>query len=536
MRSICTALVGAIVLLPVVASAQVSGSGLLDTTALHANGLERMWFTQLDVNRARGRIVGLSQFVSPTRFHTVFEFIHQGKRYTFSERDLNAFGEMIGVEAARLKAETALAALKAELIAAGQTDPTLPPIESHQIPEITLAATTDRGMLQVFDGETGKTRWSLLVGSPQHPTTEPAISDEFIAVCNGSMLYVYKAADGQLAWQKQVVGAVGAGPAITDSLIYVPMINGSMETYVVDNPRRPRVFRAFGRTVVQPVASGESVAWPTDQGKLYVGHARGGTLKYRVEARDSMVSAPTFMLPDKIIATSLDGYVYCIEENLGQILWRFTTGDPISQSPLVVGEQVYAVTEAGELYAISATDGSELWLTTGIRRLLAGNPERIYVADMTGNLVIIDAKSGARLGNVATTGLDLKFTNVLTDRLLLGTRTGLVQCIREHGLVYPVAHQLQPAPATQPAAQPKAGPAAPEKPMADPFADPGAADPFGGGADPFGGDAAPAPAPMPAADPFGGDAADPFGSDAAPDPFGGDAEMKEDAPADDPFG
>ncbi len=525
MRWICAALLGASVLLPVAASAQITSSGLLNSTALHAAGLERMWFTQLDLDRARGRVVGLHQFVSPTKFHTIFEFIHDGKRYTFSERDRNAFGEMIGVDAARLKAEEALAQIKADLIAAGKMDPALPPIETHRVPEITIAATTDRGILQVLDGETGQTKWSTLVGSPRHPTTEPAVSDEYVAVCNGSTLYVYNADDGQLAWQKQVVGAVGAGPAITDSQIYVPMLNGTMETYAVDNPRRPRVFRAYGRTVVQPVASNESVAWPTDQGKLYVGFARGGTMKYRVEAKDAMNAAPTFMAPDKILATSMDGYVYCIEEGRGQILWRFTTGEPIGQSPLAVGDTVYAVTDAGKFYAISAANGAELWMTDGVRTILAANKDRVYVTEVTGNVLILDAQSGSRLGSIYASDLNLKYTNVLTDRIIIGTRTGLIQCIRERGLVYPVAHQ-QLEPIAPPAAQPKGGPGAPAaKPAADPFADPGAVDPFGGDA--------PA-APKPEADPFGGDA-DPFGGDAA-DPFGG-GEMKEAPAAEaDPFG
>jgi len=527
MRLICFALLS-VVLIPAAVSAQVSPSGLLDTRALHANGLERMWFTQLDVNRARGRVVGLSQFVSSTKYHTVFEFVYDGKRYAFSERDRNAFGEMIGVEAAQQKAEQALAQLKTELVAAGNADPQLPTIQTHLVPQVTLAATTDRGILQVLDGETGRTLWATLVGNPQHPTTEPAISDEYVAACNGSTLYVYRIADGQLAWQKQVMGAIGAGPAITDELIYVPMINGSMETYSVKNPRRPQVFRAFGRTVVQPVASPHSVAWPTDKGKLYVGHARGGTLKYRIEATDAMVAGPTFLPPDKILVTSLDGYVYCVEEGRGQIVWRFTTGDSISQSALAVGDQVYAVTDGGELYAISSADGKEIWMVPGIRSILAGNKERIYVTDVTGSIQILSANSGSRMGSIYAPGLNLQFINVLTDRIIVGNRTGLIQCIRERDLLYPVAHQHfeGAAPAVVPQ-KPAAAPAG-EKPVVDPFADPGDADPFGG-------DAAPAPK-KPEADPFGDDAADPFGGDA--DPFGGDAEMKKDdsEPAEaDPF-
>lgn len=518
--------------LPATAQAQVSRQGLLPADALHAYGLDRMWFTQVDVDRSRGKIVGLNQHVSSTKFHTVFEFIHAGRRYVVSERDRDAFGDMIGVEAAKLKAEGALATLKAELAAAGKPETETPTLETRVVPQITLAVSTNRGMLQLIDGETGKTLWSTLVGNPQHPTTEPAVSDEHVAVCNGSTLYVFKTEDGQLAWQKRVQGAIGAGPAITDELIYVPMINGTMETYTIADPRRARIFRAFGHTQVQPVASAQSVAWPTDQGKLYVGFARGGTMKYRVEATDAMTSPPTFLPPDKIIATSMDGYVYCIDEPRGQIIWRFTTGEPIGQMPLAVGETVYAVTDSGELYAIDAVNGTERWMTAGVYGLVAGNDKRLYATDSTGNLLILDAGSGSRLGSVPTAAPMLPFTNVHTDRIVMATRSGLIQCIRERDLVWPVLHQQFDGPARQ-KAKPKATPPAAgdgDKPAADPFAGPGEEDPFGGGA--------PA-APKPMADPFGGDdGADPFGGDDAADPFGG-GEMQDDSKPGaeaDPFG
>src|SRR5690606_13134226 len=122
---------------------------------------------------------------------------------------------------------------------------------------------------------------------------------------------------------------------------------------------------------------------------------------------------------------------YCIDEPRGQIVWRFTTGEPISQTPLAVGDTVYAVTDSGELYAIDAIAGTERWLTTGVRTILAGNDNRVYVTDLTGNLLIVDAQSGSRLGQIAATALNLRFTNVQTDRIILGTRSGMLQCIRE---------------------------------------------------------------------------------------------------------
>jgi hypothetical protein len=124
----------------------------------------------------------------------------------------------------------------------------------------------------------------------------------------------------------------------------------------------------------------------------------------------------------------------------------------------------------------------------------------LYCIDLAGNLAILDAASGALIGTLPAQSLDLHVMNVQTDRILIGTNTGMLQCLRETGNYWPVVHfgQLKKKKPTQPTK----GGAKPAgdggKPAADPFAAP-AADPFAApaaGADPF---AAPAAG---AADPF----------------------------------
>jgi outer membrane protein assembly factor BamB len=223
--------------------------------------------------------------------------------------------------------------------------------------------------------------------------------------------------------------------------------------------------------------------------------------------------------------TSLDGYVYCVHERRGNILWRFTTGEPISHSPVALIDTVYAITDRGNMYAIGAEDGQERWLTSGISKYIAGNESRLYVMDTRGNLTVLDRSSGSRMGSLVTNQIDMPFMNVATDRLILATSSGMVQCLRQANLPWPVvvneAELAQPAgEKTTPAAATPTPPPAGGAPMPMP---PGA-DPFG--ADPFGAPAAkPAPKPIPPAgaepDPFAAPAAKPAAPPAAaePDPF-----------------
>jgi outer membrane protein assembly factor BamB len=522
MRALSILAVAASALLPVSAAAQVSSTGLISPDAARQFGLERMWFTHLHVDRGRGRVAGLHQHVSDTQAHTVYQITHGGQRYVFSQRDRDAFGKEIGLEGAKQRADEKLKSTEEELKLAGKTDP-LPPIQSFVVPQITLYSTSQRGMLHSIDAETGRTRWSKSVGSANHPTTAPSASDKYVGVCNGSTLYILLAADGSQVWSRTVVGAPGAGPAITDDLAFVPMISGRIETVNIESPKRPvAIYKSFGRAMVQPVVSFNSVAWPTDGGNLYVSFSREPGMRYRVQAKDAINSAPAFLAPDKVFATSVDGYLYCVHEYRGNVLWRFTTGEPISHSPVALGSNVYVITDRGNMFAISATDGKENWVQGGIRSYVAGNERRLYCIDLSGNLAILDTVSGSKLGSIAVGQLDMPFMNVDTDRIILASSTGLVQCFREANLPWPVTHfrsdvpQKEAPAAKQPPQQPAGGPApAPMPPAADPF---GTSDPFApkpatpappaGGAvpDPF----APAPAttpapptPMPPANPFG---------------------------------
>lgn len=484
--------------LPLSASGQTVGSALASPERLRAAGLERMWFTQLGLNAARGRVAGVHQHVSGSKAHTVFQIIHDGKRYVYSERDRNAFGEMIGVEAAKLKAEEQLAKIKSDLEAAGVKEIKLPEIQMYVVPEITLYATSERGLVHAIDGETGRTIWTASVGSVDHPTTAAAANDTHVAVLNGSMLYVLTATDGEMVWSKYVVGAPGAAPAMSETLIFVPMLSGAVESYAIDNPKRPvAIYQSFGRTMVQPVVSMNSVAWPTDRGNLYVGHANAPGMRFRLEAKKAINAAPAFLAPNKVLATSLDGYIYCVNEQRGTVIWRFTTGDPITHSPIALGDTVYAITDRGNMFAVRVSDAAELWITSGIRNYVAGNERRLYCMDTAGNLVILDTASGSQIGLMPMQNIDLRLMNVQTDRLLLATSTGLLQSIRESDKHFPVVHYLTEAPGAATPGKPAEKPMEPMDPAAEPMP---SVDPA---ADPFAAPAAAAPAgEAPAADPF----------------------------------
>jgi hypothetical protein len=382
---------------------------------------------------------------------------------------------------------------------------------------------TDRGVIHALDGETGQTLWTQDIGSPGFPTTAATANDSFVALCNGSTIYMLDRRNGQILWSRRAIGAVAAGPAITEEMVAVPMLNGAVENYRVEGQRTgPNIYKSKGSIFVAPVPTARSVAWTTDLGHMYVTDASTGKPRFRLEASDTIVGGVAYLPPRYLFTASFDGYAYGVDEISGDQLWRYSSGSTISQTPVAIGESVFVVTDQAELHAIDANTGGPKevkskqrlaaeaaaamdpaaaavpppsneprvnWpVVRGIKSIISASPTRLYCLGRPGQLMIVDIRSGALLGVMQIGVQDVVLHNQATDRLILGTSAGLVQCLQERQFAWPhgpIVHAVemeklaprreviqQPAPAApMPAVQPMPMENMPNPPtVVDPFA------------------------------------------------------------------
>ena len=276
-----------------------------------------------------------------------------------------------------------------------------------------LYAQTNAAMVHAIDAETGKTLWSQQVGKPSHPSMPLEARGDLVAVVNGSRLYVLNRVNGEMLYQREIREAPGAGPALSSKRAFVPMVTGMMIAYQfprgVGSPNEPAPIKkdtaadrkspeadrrpdahaiqatvplccqSYGRALVQPLVTrdfvgGEYVVWPTDRGYLNFGRIERDSdnvlaLKYRLETGAPIIARPAYLPPNPkvlgdagiVFATSADGFVYAVQEENGATLWRFSTGEPILQSPAVIDNRVYVTTELGGLYCLAIKTGKNLW-------------------------------------------------------------------------------------------------------------------------------------------------------------------------------
>ena len=136
------------------------------------------------------------------------------------------------------------------------------------------------------------------------------------------------------------------------------------------------------------------------------------------------------IVPGMIIAGGRAAYVFAVDARSGDIRWRYPARGQILESIAVIGRDIYAPTANGILHALDF-QGKERWSARNVKRFVAASQKRVYVLDMRDRLVCLDRASGASVFVYNIQRFEHCLFNLETDQIFLLTDSGLVQCLRE---------------------------------------------------------------------------------------------------------
>ncbi len=225
-----------------------------------------------------------------------------------------------------------------------------------------LYVQTNHALIHAVDAETGKKLWSTQVGQLSQVSLAPGVSKNYLAVINGSTLYVLDRASGRERFKRVLGGAPGTGPAVSDTMVFVCMINGLIEGYQLEDQHSlPWVHRAAGRILTQPVISDASLAWTTDKGYFYVADVEPPKVRFRVETQAEISSRPAHWTP-YLYACSQSGFLYAVNEDTGLTSWKFPAGSSLSTQPVAINGLVYIISRLPAAFWPSmARPGEQRW-------------------------------------------------------------------------------------------------------------------------------------------------------------------------------
>src|SRR5688500_4394073 len=86
-----------------------------------------------------------------------------------------------------------------------------------------LLVLTDQAIVHALDAGSGATRWVTQFGNPSFPSLGPAANDQYVAVVNGSTLYLLDRLSGTATAEQSLGGGPGGGPALSAAHAFAPL-------------------------------------------------------------------------------------------------------------------------------------------------------------------------------------------------------------------------------------------------------------------------------------------------------------------------
>ena len=255
--------------------------------------------------------------------------------------------------------------------------------------------------------------------------TSPGILRPFLVRLTYCLLAVILAhSSAAFKKDKRAAGANGDGPALSQPLTVAWRYKTDRTTDLTP--------AADAETVFFPLSSGVLLALNTKDGKLQWKAEVGGEFSAALVADDrSVYAATSYTTPDEkrvhgtlralskstgltlwmrtslpapisgslvadslaLFGGSIDGHVYCVSKQTGQVLWSNQYAEEFSGQPQVLGNRVYFGSNAGTMRSLDARTGQLLWeyKTRGpIHGAIAVKDNMAYFGSGDGNVYAFD--------------------------------------------------------------------------------------------------------------------------------------------------
>ncbi len=228
------------------------------------------------------------------------------------------------------------------------------------------------------------------------------------------------ARNGTELWRAKLGLAISAAPTVKGNRVYLTTFDNQF--YALDVQTGETIWAHRGmeetaklRVSTSPAIEGDLVVAPYSSGEVYGIHALTGRAAWndslirtgRVTMLSTMNDVAGRPVIDRgiVYAISHSGRIVAIDARLGQRIWTLNVGG--TQTPWVVGDFVYVLTDDAELLCVSRLDGRVKWIEelqqfkdmedrkrpiTWSGPILAGG--RLLLTSSLGEAVSIDPSTG----------------------------------------------------------------------------------------------------------------------------------------------
>lgn len=184
----------------------------------------------------------------------------------------------------------------------------------------------------------------------------------------------------KVLWKRERLGELASNPIIADDQVAVGTLNGDIITLNAQNGQQ---LQSIGlddsistniitiefqgdKELFMPKTNGSKSAlvFGTASGKVVCLDLETLQEYWRNNDAKGFIKSQPLLVDNKILFTSKDGFIYCIDAKKGFLIWRWKEKEEtdFSNSQLLTdGKSIFAVSSVNELYAIDLLLGKLAW-------------------------------------------------------------------------------------------------------------------------------------------------------------------------------
>lgn len=256
------------------------------------------------------------------------------------------------------------------------------------------------------------------------------------------VLVALDAETGKVVWHAETDGELLSKPAIGENSIVVNTGNGLVEAYNIDSGEKQwthsnQLPALTLRGNSSPVFEGGGFFVGTADGKVQVLVQQNGQIAWEVPiskpvggnefSRLADVDMTPLISGENIFAINYHGNLVSIEPRSGRIIWsrKYSSFHELASG----GLSIFLVDDTSRIYAIDKRNGLELWNNSELATRTLTSPTvfgpYLVVGDFEGYLHFINRSTGVLEGRVQIDSSGLYVQPVVVgDKLLVQTRSG----------------------------------------------------------------------------------------------------------------
>lgn len=197
-------------------------------------------------------------------------------------------------------------------------------------------------------------------------TTEDG--DLYLGAYDG-ILHKIRSKDGKRIWSVKLGSAIGSSPLLVNGSLYVAVENlPDSSTFFALDPRNGAIrwssnkIKGLAHASLSYHAKSDQVFGATGAGEVISFHSRSGKEMWRISVSGKIISTP-LVTDETVVIVSTEGDVQALNVRNGTLRWHHQLSSGSRASPSYHSKENILIvpSENGDITALQASDGAELW-------------------------------------------------------------------------------------------------------------------------------------------------------------------------------